>query len=218
MEAFARVYAAVEAFPAPAVCVCVGSVVGAGAEIAAGCDLRVGGDNLRLAWPGGRLGVPVGPARLVPLVGLARAKDLIFTGRAVDAAEALALGLLHSVAAADRAEAEAIALARRVAAHPPEGLRRLKALFRALDESGGRVATENAGLVAWAARRTARRGCRRRAPPGRRRADPVVAARDHERRRMATGARGRPSSRRVRCRAAQPANRSAAVLMVLKSP
>jgi len=149
MEAFARVYAAVEAFPAPAVCVCVGSVVGAGAEIAAGCDLRVGGDNLRLAWPGGRLGVPVGPARLVPLVGLARAKDLIFTGRAVDAAEALELGLLHSVAAADRAEAEAIALARRVAAHPPEGLRRLKALFRDLDESGGRVAAENAGLVAW---------------------------------------------------------------------
>src|SRR3954467_7193073 len=60
MEAFARVYAAVETFPAPTVCVCVGSVIGAGAEIAAGCDLRVGGDNLRLAWPGGRLGVPVG--------------------------------------------------------------------------------------------------------------------------------------------------------------
>jgi enoyl-CoA hydratase len=63
MEAFARVYMAIEAFPAPTVCVCVGNVVGAGAELAAGCDLRVGGDNLKLAWPGGRLGAPVGPAR-----------------------------------------------------------------------------------------------------------------------------------------------------------
>src|SRR5215211_5278670 len=75
MEAFARVYTAVEAFPAPTVCVCVGNVVGAGAELAAGCDLRVGGDNLKLAWPGGRLGAPVGPARLTPLVGLATAKE-----------------------------------------------------------------------------------------------------------------------------------------------
>src|ERR687886_2183190 len=94
MEAFTRLYAAVEAFPAPTVCVCVGSVVGAGAEIAAGCDLRVGGDNLRLAWPGGRLGVPVGPARLVPLVGPARAEDLVLTGRVVGMEEAHALGLL----------------------------------------------------------------------------------------------------------------------------
>src|SRR5512133_3468113 len=53
MEAFARVYASIEAFPAPTVCVCVGNVVGAGAELATGCDLRVGGDNLKLAWPGG---------------------------------------------------------------------------------------------------------------------------------------------------------------------
>ena len=36
---------------------------------------RNGGDNLKLAWPGGRLGAPVGPARLTPLVGLARAKE-----------------------------------------------------------------------------------------------------------------------------------------------
>src|SRR6478752_6397185 len=95
MEAFARVYAAVEAFPAPTVCVCVGNVVGAGAEIAAGCDLRVGADNLKLAWAGARLGVPVGPARLTPLIGMAAAKDLVFTGRTVGCEEALALGFLQ---------------------------------------------------------------------------------------------------------------------------
>ena len=91
MEAFTRVYAAVEAFPAPTVCVCVGNVVGAGAELAAGCDLRVGGDNLKLAWAGARLGVPVGPARLTPLVGLATAKDLVLTGRTLGMQEARAL-------------------------------------------------------------------------------------------------------------------------------
>src|ERR687888_1406239 len=104
MEAFTRVYAAVEAFPAPTVCVCVGNVVGAGAELAAGCDLRVGGDNLKLAWAGARLGVPVGPARLVPLIGMARAKDLVLTGRVVAVEEARALGLLHRVAPAAEAE------------------------------------------------------------------------------------------------------------------
>jgi enoyl-CoA hydratase/carnithine racemase len=149
MEAFTRVYAAVERFPAPTVCVCVGNVIGAGAEIATGCDLRVGGDNLRLAWPGGRLGVPVGPARLVPLVGLARAKELIFTGRTIGAAEALALGLVHRTAPAARAEGAAIALAGEVAQHPPDGLRRLKALFRSLAGSDAVLEHENAGLVAW---------------------------------------------------------------------
>ena len=122
MEAFTRVYAAVEAFPAPTVCVCVGNVVGAGAEIAAGCDLRVGGDNLRLAWAGARLGVPVGPARLTALVGLAAAKELVLTGRTVGMEEARALGLLHRTAPAARAEAAALALAGEIAPHPPEGM------------------------------------------------------------------------------------------------
>ena len=149
MEAFTRVYAAVEAFPAPTVCVCVGNVVGAGAEIAAGCDLRVGADNLKLAWAGARLGVPVGPARLTPLVGLAAAKDLVFTGRTVGMGEARALGLLHRTAPVARAEAAAIVLARELAAHPPEGMRRLKAMFRELTGAAGHVARENELLVEW---------------------------------------------------------------------
>lgn len=149
MEAFARFYAAVEAFPAPTIAVCVGNVVGAGAELVAGCDLRVGAENLKLAWPGARLGVPVGPARLAPLVGVATAKDLILTGRVIGMEEARALGLLHRTAPAAAAEAAAIELARELAAHPAGGLRRLKALFRELDGMPDRVARENDGLVAW---------------------------------------------------------------------
>jgi enoyl-CoA hydratase len=149
MEAFARVYSAIEAFPAPTVCVCVGNVVGAGAELAAGCDLRVGGDNLKLAWPGGRLGAPVGPARLTPLVGPATAKELIFTGRTLGMDEARALGLLHRTAPAADAEAVAIELARELAAHPPEGMRRLKAMFRDVTGSAKHVTAENAALIEW---------------------------------------------------------------------
>ena len=147
MELFTRMYAAVEAHPAPTIAVCVGNCVGAGAEIAAGCDLRVGGDNLKLAWAGARLGVPVGPARLVPLIGMARAKDLVLTGRVVGMEEAHALGLLARIAPADEAEAAALEVARSVAGFPPDGLRQLKRMFRELEGTADRVAFENELLV-----------------------------------------------------------------------
>jgi enoyl-CoA hydratase/carnithine racemase len=147
MEAFARVYAAVEAFPAPTICVCVGNVVGAGAEVAAGCDLRVGGDTLKLVFPGAKLGVPVGPARLVPLIGLSKAREIIMTGRVVLADEAEALGLLARRAPAEEAEAAALALAAEIAQHPAAGLRHLKDLFREYEGTKYRVARENAEIV-----------------------------------------------------------------------
>ena len=146
MEAFARFYAAVESFPLPTIAVCVGNVVGAGAELAAGCDLRVGGDNLHLAWAGARLGVPVGPARLTPLVGLARAKELILTARVLDQRAAGELGLLAAAVPAVEAEAAAIALAESMSG-PVEGLRTLKRMFRELEGSERRVAYENELLV-----------------------------------------------------------------------
>ena len=149
MEAFTRLYAAVEAFPVPTVAVCVGNVVGAGAELAAGCDLRVGGDNLKLAWAGARHGVPVGPARLVPLVGLSRAKELVYTGRVVRAGEAEEIGFLNRVVPAARAEESALELARQVAAGSPESLRQLKAMFRSLGGDAERVAYENGLLTAF---------------------------------------------------------------------
>lgn len=147
MGLFAALYTAIEAFPAPTIAVCVGNVVGAGAELACGCDLRVGGDNLKLLFPGARLGVPVGPARLVPLVGLSKARELIFTGRVVGDEEADALGLLARRAPAAEAEAAAIALAGELAAHPAEGLRHLKRLFRDYEDTAARVARENGEIV-----------------------------------------------------------------------
>lgn len=149
MELFTRMYSAVEAFPLPTVAVCVGNVVGAGAELAAGCDLRVGGDNLKLAWAGAKLGVPVGPARLVPLIGASRAKELIFTGRVVGAEEAAAIGFTHHTTPAAEAEAKALEVATQIAAHPADGLRRLKTMFRELEGSARRAAYENELLLAF---------------------------------------------------------------------
>jgi enoyl-CoA hydratase/carnithine racemase len=147
MAAFTRMYAAIDAFPAPVIAVCVGSCVGAGAEIAAGADLRVGGDNLKLAWAGARLGVPVGPARLAPLIGVSRAKDLVYTGRAIGLEEARELGLLQRTAPAGAAEKEAVDLARAVAAQSPGGIRVLKQMFRDLDHTAERVGYENERLL-----------------------------------------------------------------------
>jgi enoyl-CoA hydratase/carnithine racemase len=107
----------------------------------------VGGDNLKLVFPGAKLGVPVGPARLVPLVGLSKARELIFTGRIVGAEEADALGLLAASVPAGEAEAAAIALAQRLALNPPEGMRHLKRLFRDYEATQDRVARENAEIV-----------------------------------------------------------------------
>jgi enoyl-CoA hydratase len=149
MEAFTALYSAVEAFPAPTICVCAGHCVGAGAELAAGCDLRVVADNVKLAWSGALLGVPVGPARLSPLVGLPRAKELIFTGRPVGSAEAVGLGLAARTAKAEEAEATAVALASELARHPSEGLRRLKRMFSDFDGMPARVADENDMLNRW---------------------------------------------------------------------
>src|SRR3954454_15685951 len=149
MEAFARLYATWAAVPVPTICVCVGDVLGAGAELAAGADLRVGGDNLRLGWVGARLGVPVGPARLIPLVGLATASELLLTGRLLDAGGAQALGLVTSVAPAAAAEAAALALAAEVAAQPAEGVRQMKRLIRRFESTAERVERENAILLYW---------------------------------------------------------------------
>jgi enoyl-CoA hydratase len=149
MELFARLYDELTAFPKPTVAACHGSCVGGGAEIAVACDLRVGGSNLRMRFPGGALGVPVGPARLVSLCGLSVAKYLLLTARDVRADEALRWGLVHRVAAAAATEEEALRLATGVAEHPPEAVARLKRMLHDWDGVEGRSRAEGEGQVEW---------------------------------------------------------------------
>jgi enoyl-CoA hydratase len=149
MELFAQLYDELTGFPKPTVAACHGACIGGGAEIAVACDLRVGGGNLRLRFPGAALGVPVGPARLVTLCGLSVAKYLLLTSKEVAADDAHRWGLVHVVVPPARTEDAAIQLATQVAAHPPEAVARLKRMLHAWDAVEERSRTEGEGQVEW---------------------------------------------------------------------
>ena len=149
MELFAQLYDELTGFPKPTVAACHGACVGGGAEVAVACDLRVGGSNLRLRFPGAALGVPVGPARLVTLCGLSIAKYLLLTSKEVDADMAYRWGLVHTVAAAARTEEAAVQLAAQVAEHDPENVARIKRMLHEWDDVEGRSKLEGEGQVEW---------------------------------------------------------------------
>lgn len=149
MQLFADLYDDLVAFPKPTVAACHGACVGGGAEVAVACDIRVGGSNMRLRFPGASLGVPVGPARLVTLCGLSVAKYLLISGKEVAADEALRWGLVHKVAPAATTEEMAIALATAAAAHPPEAVARLKEMLHQWDGVVERSKAEGEGQVEW---------------------------------------------------------------------
>ncbi len=149
MQLFADVYDGFVGFPKPTIAACHGDVVGGGAEIAISCDMRIGGANLKMRFPGAALGVPVGPARLVTLCGLGAAKYLLLSSRTVGADEALRIGLVNRVAPATATEDAALALGAEVAALDPEGVARLKAMLHEWDDVVGRSASEGAGQVEW---------------------------------------------------------------------
>ena len=149
MQLFADLYDAITGFPRPTIAVCHGDVVGAGAEIAVACDMRIGGSNLRLRFPGAAWGVPVGPGRLVTLCGLGAAKYLLLSSRTIGADEALRLGLVSRIAPAAAAEQGALELAAEVAQHPPEAVARLKRMLHDWDRVEERSAEEGRGLVEW---------------------------------------------------------------------
>jgi enoyl-CoA hydratase/carnithine racemase len=84
--------------PGPVIAVLTGPAVGGGAQLAAASDLRIAGPGARLRWAGPPgLDLAVGAWLLPDLVGRAAAMDLVLTGRWVEAAEALALGLVNRV-------------------------------------------------------------------------------------------------------------------------
>ncbi len=105
---------ALAAIPRPVIAAIRGYALGGGFELALACDLRVAGDTARLGQPEILLGIMPGGGgtqRLARLVGPARAKELVWTGRQVRAEEALALGLVDEVVPAADALDRALALA-----------------------------------------------------------------------------------------------------------
>ena len=121
---------AVAAIPKPTVAAITGYALGAGLTLALAADWRVSGDNVKFGAteilagliPGGG-----GMARLAHAVGASRAKELVFSGRYFDAAEALALGLIDEMVAPDDVYDAAAAWARRFLGGPTHVLAAAKA-------------------------------------------------------------------------------------------
>ncbi len=120
---------AVARIPKPTVAAITGYALGGGCELALACDFRVAADNAKLGQPEILLGIIPGAGgtqRLSRLVGPARAKDLIYSGRFVAADEALSIGLVDKVVPADEVYDTAIAWMRSFVGGPAQALRAAK--------------------------------------------------------------------------------------------
>lgn len=128
---------AVSQSPLPTIAMIRGFCLGGGLGLAVSCDLRVAAEGAQFAIPAARLGVAYPPAAMASVVaaaGAMLAKDLFFTARRLDAAEAHRLGLLTRLVAPELLEQETAALARAVAANAPLTIRAAK---RAIDAAAG---------------------------------------------------------------------------------
>jgi 2-(1,2-epoxy-1,2-dihydrophenyl)acetyl-CoA isomerase len=115
--------------PKPTIAMLNGPAAGAGLALALACDLRIAGAAARLVTAFVRVGFSGdfgGSFFLTRLVGTARARELYFTGRPVDAEEALAFGLVNRVVADDRLRETTMELARSLARGPQTALRLMK--------------------------------------------------------------------------------------------
>jgi enoyl-CoA hydratase/carnithine racemase len=126
----------VEAIPKPVIAAINGFALGGGCEIALACDLRFAAWDAELGLPEIRLGIIPGAGgtqRLPRLIGLARARDLVLTGRRVGAEEAGAIGLVDRVVDASQVYPTAIEEARRFAEGPTRAYAAAKRALGAYD-------------------------------------------------------------------------------------
>jgi len=135
----ASLFRRLEDFPRPTIAAIRGHALGGGCEIAMACDLRVAGRSARLGQPEAGLGILAaagGTYRLPRLVGVARAKELLFTGAVLSAEEALTIGLVNRVVEDDRVLAEARALAGKILEQSPLAVRIAKLAVNAWAKGG----------------------------------------------------------------------------------
>jgi enoyl-CoA hydratase len=123
-----------------------GFAVGGGLSLAMACDFRIAAAGARMWIPEVRLGVPYmwgSITRLINLVGVAKAKELVMTCDEVTAEEALVVGLVNQVVPLEKLPEATLAFAHKVLNKPPMALRRTKEFFKALD-------TNRAGDITYA--------------------------------------------------------------------
>jgi enoyl-CoA hydratase/carnithine racemase len=134
LELEQRAWTELARLPMPTIAAIEGNALGGGLELALCCDLRIASARARLGMPEVRLAVIPGSGgtqRLPRIVGPARAKELILTGRVLTAEEAERIGLVSAVVPAGEALAAADALAREIGARGPVAVREAKRLIDA---------------------------------------------------------------------------------------
>jgi enoyl-CoA hydratase/carnithine racemase len=128
-ESIAALCEELAAFPVPVIAAVHGYAMGGGAEVALACDIRIAADAAVFALPEVSVGLIPGAGgitRLPKLVGAGRARELIFSGRRVDAAEAERIGLVERVTPLVELDGAVQALAETIAGHAPLAVRAVK--------------------------------------------------------------------------------------------
>jgi enoyl-CoA hydratase len=130
-EVCRRAVDALAAIPRPTVAAITGYALGGGLNLSLAADWRISGDNVRFGVTEILAGlVPAGgTSRLARAVGLSKAKDMVFSGRFIDAKEALAAGLIDEMVAPDGVFDAALTWAKRFTEHPAQVLAAAKATF-----------------------------------------------------------------------------------------
>lgn len=129
------IFLRIEEFPVPVIAAIRGFALGGGCELAIACDLRVLGKSAKMGQPEVKLGIiPAagGTYRLPRLVGLGRARELVYTGRIVDADECLRIGLANHVVEDADVHVRAQQLADEIAQNGPLAVRAAKKAMNAL--------------------------------------------------------------------------------------
>lgn len=124
-----KVFNQIAELPKPTIAAICGYALGGGAELTLTCDFRIAADNAKFGFPEVNLGIfPAagGSQRLPRLIGMARAKELMFIGDTIDAPTALSIGLVNQVVPKDALMEKAIELADKLSRKPPLTIKALK--------------------------------------------------------------------------------------------
>jgi len=125
----ASLFRKIETLPIPVIAAVNGFALGGGCELALSCDIRIASDRAKFGQPEVSLGITPGfsgTVRLPKIVGPGMAKELIFSGRVIDAAEALRIGLVNSTTAPEELMNSAMELAKIIASRAPGAVQRSK--------------------------------------------------------------------------------------------
>ena len=123
------VFRKLETLPIPTIAAVCGFALGGGCELAMSCDIRLCSDTAVLGQPEVGLGITPGfggTQRMARLIGMGRAKELLYTARKVKAPEALAIGLVQGVYPVEQLMEEALKMAGRIAGNAPIAVRATK--------------------------------------------------------------------------------------------